>query len=88
MELTVPYDDRIEVSRELKKSEYQEIVNVGESKDWKVKLWSVEVRCRGFAAVSLGNHLRDIVFSAKHLKLIGETAQSTSISTLGIGVEK
>ena len=32
MELTVQYEDRIEVSRELKKSKYQEIVNAGESK--------------------------------------------------------
>ena len=63
MELTVPYEDRIEVSRELKKSKYQ--VNAGERKDWKVTLWSVEEGCRGFPAVSLGNYLRDIGFSSQ-----------------------
>ena len=84
MELTVPYEDRIEVSRELKKSKYQEIVSAGESKGWKVTLWSVEVGCRGFPAVSLGNYLRDIGFSGaertKHQKLVGEIAQSASNS--------
>ena len=60
----------------MKKSKNQEIVNAGESKGWKVTLWSVEVGCRGFLAVSLGNYLRDIGFSGaertKHLKLVGE----------------
>ena len=84
MELTVPYEDRIEVSRELKKSKYQEIVNAGESKGWKVTLWSVEVGCRGFPAVSLVNYPRDIGFSGaertKYLKLIGEIAVRASNS--------
>ena len=84
MELTVPYEDRIEVSGELKRSKYQEIVNAGESKGWKVTLWSVEVGCRGFPAVSLGNYLRDIGFSGsertKHLKKMGEIAQNASNS--------
>ena len=48
MELIVPYEDRIEVSREVKKSKYQDIANPGESKGLKVILWSVEVGCRGF----------------------------------------
>ena len=84
MELTVPYEDRIEVSGELKRSKYQEIVNAGESKGWKVTLWSVEVGCRGFPAVSLGNYLRDIGFSGsertKQLKKMGEIAQNASNS--------
>ena len=72
MELTVPYEDRIEVSRELKKRKYQELVDAGESKGSKVTLWSVEMGYRGFPVVSLGNYLRDIGFSGadrtKHLK--------------------
>ena len=84
MELTVPYEDRIEVSKEIKRAKYQEIVDAGESKGWKVTLWTVEVGCRGFPGNSLNNYLRDIGFSGsertKHLKRIGETAQSASNS--------
>ena len=36
-----------------------EIVYAGESKGWKVTLWSMEVACIGFPTVSLGNYLRD-----------------------------
>ena len=82
MELTVPYEDRIEISKEMKKAKYQEIVDVGESKGWKVRLWTVEVGCRGFPGNSLNNYLRDIGFSGsertKQLKRIGEIAQSAS----------
>ena len=41
MELTVPYEDMIEVSREQKKSKYKEIVNSGESKGW--WSWDAEI---------------------------------------------
>ena len=82
MELTVPYEDRIEISSEIKKGKYKEIVEAGERKGWKVMLWSVEVGCRGFPAVSMGNYLKDIGVSgaerSKQLKRIGEIAQSAS----------
>ena len=82
MELTVPYEDRIEISSEIKRDKYKEIVEAGERKGWKVMLWTVEVGCRGFPAVSMGNYLRDIGFSgaerSKQLKRIGEIAQSAS----------
>ena len=82
MELTVPYEDRIEISGEIKKAKYKEIVEAGERKGWKVMLWTVEVGCRGFPASSLGNYLRDIGLSGaeriKQLKRIGEIAQSAS----------
>ena len=84
MELTVPYEDRIEVSREMKRGKYQKIVDAGESKGWKVTLWTVEVGCRGFPGNSLNNYLRDIGFSGsertKQLKRIGEITQSASNS--------
>ena len=83
MELTVPYEDRIEVSKEMR-GKYQKFVDVGESKGWKVTLWTVEVGCRGFPGNSLNNYLRDIGFSGsertKQLKRIGEITQSASNS--------
>ena len=38
IKLTVPYEYNIEMSRELKKRKYHEIVKAGESKGWKVTL--------------------------------------------------
>ena len=82
MELTVPYENRIEVSKEMKREKYQKIVDAGESKGWKVTLWTVEVACRGFPGISLIDYLRDIGFSGaertKQLKWMGEIAQSAS----------
>ena len=38
IELTVPSEERIEVSRELRRSKYQEIVEEAKSKGWKVRI--------------------------------------------------
>ena len=57
-------------------------MEAGERKGWKVMLWTVEVACRGYPEVSMGNYLRDIGFSgaerSKHLKRIGEIVQNAS----------
>ena len=57
MELIDPYEEMIKMTRELKKSKYQEIVNADETKGLKVTLWSVEMGCRGFPAVSVYNYI-------------------------------
>ena len=78
IERTVP----LEVSGELKSDRYKEMVAVGERKGWKVRLWAVEVGCRGFPASSLGTFFREIGLSGaektKRLRQIGEVAQSAS----------
>ena len=51
IELTVPIEDRIEVSGEIKKDKYQRIVNEGNQNGWRVTCWVVKIGCRGFPAL-------------------------------------
>ena len=51
VELTVPSEERIEISGEIKRNKYEKIVNEGRQNGWRVRCWAVEVGCRGFPAV-------------------------------------
>ena len=68
IELTVPIEDRIEVSGEIKKEKYQRIVNEGKQNGWRVTCWAVEIGCRGFPALSLSNCLKNFGFLGKERK--------------------
>ena len=57
IELTVPNENRIEVSGELKKAKYAPIAEEGTKKGWRVRMWALEV---GFPARSLTVLLRDM----------------------------
>ena len=59
VELTVPSEERIEISGELKRNKYEKIVNEGRQNGWRVRCWAVEVGCRGFPAVSMSSFLKD-----------------------------
>ena len=82
IELTVPSEERIEVSGELKRSKYQEIVEEAKSKGWKVRIWCVEVGCKGFPAASMANLLKDLGLSGTKrnncLRRIGNPAELAS----------
>ena len=82
VELTVPSEERVELSGELKKAKYEELKIEGERKGWRVRLWTVEVGCRGFPATSMANFLRDIGVGggerSRSLKRIGEAAERCS----------
>ena len=82
IELTVPSEDRIELSSELKKGKYAPIEEAGERRGWKTRIWAVEVGCRGFPAASLSAFLREIGYSGKRkktiLRNIGQEAEKAS----------
>ena len=82
VELTVPSEERVELSGELKKAKYEELKIEGERKGWRVRIWTVEVGCRGFPATSMANFLRDIGVGggerSRSLKRIGEAAERCS----------
>ena len=84
IELTVPSEERIEVSSELKKMKYEGLKIEGRSNGWAVTVWAVEVGCRGFPASSLATFLKDIGIGGgerrRRLKGIGETAERASKS--------
>ena len=82
IELTVPSEEQVELSGELKKAKYEELRREGERKGWKVRLWTVEVGCRGFPAASMAAFLKDIGIGggerSRSLKRIGEAAERCS----------
>ena len=83
VELTVPTEDRIEVSSELKKSKYAPLQEQGKVNGWNVNIWAVEVGCRGgFTAASMASFLKDIGITGRemnlHLKKISEEALNAS----------
>ena len=84
IELTVPSEERIEVSGELKRLRYEKIAQEARAGGWKVKVWAVEVGCKGFPAVSLSNLLKDIGFKGSQRKKtcerIGKSAEQASHS--------
>ena len=82
IQLTVPNENRIEVSGELKKAKYAPTAEEGTRKGWRVRVWAVEMGCRGFPARSLTMLLRDIGFTGKErksmLRKIGNVAEEAS----------
>jgi hypothetical protein len=82
IELTVPNEDRVEVSGELKKAKYAPLQEQGKTNGWNVHLWAVEVGCKGFPAASMASFLKDIGIAGgernSQLKKIGEEAMNSS----------
>ncbi|XP_038147774.1 uncharacterized protein LOC119787807 [Cyprinodon tularosa] len=53
LELTVPWEDRIEEAQERKRAKYTELVAECRRNGWKARCEPIEVGCRGFAGRSL-----------------------------------
>ena len=53
IELTVPYEERVDEAHERKRLKYQELVELCQDKEWKTWCFPVEVGCRGFPAQSV-----------------------------------
>ena len=70
VELTVPREDRVEVSAALKKLRYTPLEEEARRKGWKVRMWSIEVGCRGFPAASLSTFFKDIGLMGNRKKII------------------
>ncbi|KAL0159871.1 hypothetical protein M9458_043596, partial [Cirrhinus mrigala] len=58
LELTVPWEDRIEEAFERKKAKYLELVEDCRRKGWRARCEPIEVGCRGFPGQSLHRSLR------------------------------
>ena len=82
IELTVPTEERIEISGELKRLKYEEIAQEAKKNGWRVKIWAIEVGCRGFPAISLSTFLKDMGYQGgkrkKIVDRIGKTAEQAS----------
>ena len=82
VELTVPGEERIEVSGELKRAKYAPLEVEGRRNGWAVRVWTVEVGCRGFPATSMAGFLKDMGVRggdrARTLKRIAAEAERCS----------
>ncbi|KAK7901244.1 hypothetical protein WMY93_018013 [Mugilogobius chulae] len=48
IELTVPWEERMEEANERKRDKYEELKSNCQNRGWRAKCWPVEVGCRGF----------------------------------------
>lgn len=82
VELTVPTEDRIEVSTELKKARYAELEETCRRRGWRTNLWAVEVGCSGLPASSMSIFLKELGFLGRWKKTIlrklGEEAKAAT----------
>ena len=82
VELTVPGEERIEVSGELKRTKYAVLQEEGRKNGWLVQIWAIEIGCRGFPAASMATFLKDIGIYGnerrRKLKTLGEIAENAS----------
>ena len=53
VELTVPWEDRLDESHQLKAAKYSDLIDAARSNNWKTSYFPVEVGARGFPAISL-----------------------------------
>ena len=84
VELTEPNEDRVEVSGELKRLKYEPIVQEGRQNGWRVRVWAVEVGCRGFPAMSMSTLMKDPGLKGgerkRAIERIGKVAEEASHS--------
>ncbi|TDH01092.1 hypothetical protein EPR50_G00176520 [Perca flavescens] len=66
-ELTVPWEDRLAISHQIKKAKYQDLIDEALIKGWHATN-PIEVGCRGFPATSLRYFLQKVGLDPKHLK--------------------
>ncbi len=82
LELTVPWEDRIEEAFERKRAKYEELVGECRSRGWKARCNPVKVGSRGFAGQSLCRALKLLgirgLHSKRAIKNITDAAEKAS----------
>ncbi|XP_077372334.1 uncharacterized protein LOC144033646 [Festucalex cinctus] len=82
LELTVPWEDRMEEAFERKRAKYEELAGECRSRGWKTRCTPIEVGCRGFAGQSLVWALKMLGVKGLHnrraIKNISDAAEKAS----------
>uniref|UniRef100_A0A3B1JAJ2 Reverse transcriptase domain-containing protein n=1 Tax=Astyanax mexicanus TaxID=7994 RepID=A0A3B1JAJ2_ASTMX len=82
IELTVPWEDRLDEAHERKRTKYEELVIDCRKQGWKAKCMPIEVGCRGFAGQSLYKTLSALGITGmerrRAIKKIMEEAEKAS----------
>ncbi|XP_073731592.1 uncharacterized protein [Misgurnus anguillicaudatus] len=82
LELTVPWEDRMEEAFERKRAKYEELAAERRSRGWRTRCYPIEVGCRGFVGQSLIRALKMLgvkgLHSRKAIKNITDVAEKAS----------
>ena len=82
IELTVPWEDRVDMAYERKKARYAELAADAEQQGWRARVRPVEVGCRGFVAKSAFALLTELGIRGRRMKLatksMSQAAESAS----------
>lgn len=68
MELTVPQVDRLDISRQLKKAQYQDLIDDALPNSWHALHFPIEEGCRGILATSVFYFLQKVGLTPKEVK--------------------
>ena len=79
IELTVPDEERIEVSSELKRSKYSDLADQCRENGYTATIWTVEVGTKGFPAASLGRLLKELGYAERKRKKVLEKISEVTI---------
>ncbi len=66
--LTVPWEERLATSHQLKKAKYQDPIDEAVIKGWHATICPIEVGCRGFPAKSVHYFLQKVGLEPRQLK--------------------
>ncbi|XP_069107365.1 uncharacterized protein [Argopecten irradians] len=82
VELTVPWEDRMEEANERKQQKYQQLVEECQHRGWKTWCLPIEVGCRGFPGQSLWRALRLLgVTGADRRNLIAAVSRQAEVAS-------
>lgn len=77
----MPWEDRIAISHELKKTKYQDLIGEASIKGWNAVLFPIEVGCHSFPATSVCCLLQKTELEPRRLrKAAGEVAVAAETS--------
>ena len=68
IELTVPWEDRIDEAHELKRSKYEQILLDAQRNGWTTHNFPIEVGCRGFAGRSITGLFKKLGMQGREVK--------------------
>lgn len=86
LELTVPWEERMEEAQERKREKYQELVEDCRRNGWKTRCMPVEVGCRGFANYSLSKAYGTLGITGENRRrAIGRNVEAAEKASGGSG---
>ncbi|CAC5421781.1 unnamed protein product [Mytilus coruscus] len=82
LELTVPWEERMDEAHERKMAKYQQLVTDCQQLGWRTWCFTIEEGCRGFAGLTVWQALRTLgVEGAEGKKLFSEVYRQAEVSS-------